>query len=95
MRIRIRPVRWWRDDADRYRPRGAYVAPRQTFFIEALPPLDPELQRMLDAMPTSEQLAASMAVPAEMLWSESTTSPIEDIKAFQRRCIAEMKQRLR
>lgn len=21
------PVRWWRDDAQRYRPRGAYVAP--------------------------------------------------------------------
>lgn len=91
VRIKIRPVRWWRSDEERYTSRPAYAntygffeQPR--FEIEKLPPIDGTLRSMLESM--DRQIATAMAVPIHLLWNNAKSTPIDDIKREMRRLLA-------
>lgn len=69
------PVRWWRDDAERYNARPLIGVDRTwtqpTWAFELLKPLDPETQRMFDAMfeaSRPERLTATGMLAKEYLF---------------------------
>jgi hypothetical protein len=68
------PVRWWRDDATRYKSRPPYQAPPvdqgPRWAFELLRHIDPELTRMLDRWleaSSPAKIAAALAMPLELL----------------------------
>lgn len=66
------PVRWWRDETDRYRSRGVYLppAPDPAWMLERLAPMDPAMTRRLEELLDAygpAALARACAVPLEIL----------------------------
>lgn len=84
MNIKIHPVRWWRSDADRYKPRGAYMAPEQPdqanaaqWAIELLLPPDPETIALFERLNREHRDALmSFAVPIGLLFQSCSAERV-------------------
>ena len=74
------PVRWWRDDADRYRSRGAYNAP----------PIDPSTpQWAMEILGGDHSGLAAMfeahdryRAEQRKIWAEAETAMMEMMRRF-------------
>lgn len=76
MRIKVHPVRWWRDDATRYQPRGAYKAPEQdapTWGIELLAPCPTfdAIDAMMKRIAEVHERHWNMGIPLKLLFPPS------------------------
>lgn len=81
---KIRPVRWWRDDATRYQSRSSYKAPPlvdQPIFVFSNPP--PlwlmEALNKADAYKISNGFGLNRS-----MWEESKSTPIDDILEYMK-----------
>lgn len=82
------PVRWWRSDEDRYKSRGAYMAPKQPspaatqWAIELLAEVHGRSIRDVSAMIEQMNLQMAREVLPANLWNSmcAPPDPLADIK---------------
>lgn len=77
--MKVRPVRWWRDDATRYAKRGTSAldiyGPSPIELVRSIP--DPLQAELLAYFERVEQ--HRIAIPTSNSWDETDRTPIDDV----------------